>query len=523
MYNVMIVDDEPLILRGMHSILEWNRYGLRIASEASSGEEAVERFLESPVDIVITDIRMPGISGLELIETIRSVDPNVKFIVLSGYEDFQYVKEGIRFGIENYLLKPIDVDELAATVEGTVRKLEQEGKRRIRSEEEKSILRNNLLIRWMNGTIPLTELKQRADVADIPLGHRSYAVAVGMLQPADTVGDNLTFEAREEMAAGLFGDVREMAPELLPNYRVLGFVDLEGDLVFLFSDPESRLEPSVLHRELEAIHRAVRERWHVDLRFSIGSTADGYADVSANYRKAKQLQSESLLNGGSFIVDGAQVVALKGNEPTYDRLEFSMLLAKRDRDGLRERIQESFERLKHREYASIGDAQSMAMDMLIEAGKQAGRNRIADSFAQLLRLRGIEQIRRYVYEYIGGTLEEMSRTEDSLSPVIRKVLLDIHARYGSELSLKTLGHSYNVHPVYLGQLFKKEMGAGFTDYVNGYRIRIAKELLLHSDKKANEIAIEVGCADPNYFYKLFAKFTGVSPTEFRSARRSAEG
>ncbi len=153
MYKVMIVDDEPLILKGLRAIIDWQQLGLQITSQAASGEQAMEAFLEEETDIIITDIRMPGMSGLELIETVRSIDPGVKFIVLSGYDDFQYVKEGMKYGIENYLLKPIDVEELEATLRAVIVKLANVLQQQLAARKEQQILRDNILIRWVTQTI----------------------------------------------------------------------------------------------------------------------------------------------------------------------------------------------------------------------------------------------------------------------------------------------------------------------------------------------------------------------------------
>ncbi|MEK4239949.1 hypothetical protein [Paenibacillus sp. FSL H7-0714] len=124
--------------------------------------------------------------------------------------------------------------------------------------------------------------------------------------------------------------------------------------------------------------------------------------------------------------------------------------------------------------ASLADVQDGALEIMLQVAKQTGRNNFMESFAQLFRLRSIDQIKQYVQQFASEALDAVSAAEESRSPVISKIVQDIHTRYESELSLKTLGHIYNVHPVYLGQLFKKEMGVGFTDYLNGYRIQIAK-------------------------------------------------
>lgn len=523
MYKIMIVDDEPLILKGMYSVIDWEEHGLRIASQASSGEQALEQFLDQPVDVVMTDIRMPGMDGLKLIETIRSVDPRVKFIVLSGYDDFQHVKEGMRFGIENYLLKPVDVNELSATVTTAVRKLEHEGQRRIRSIEEKQILRTNVLNRWMSRSIPMAELKQRAEMADIPLHHRAYAVVTGSLLRSDQAGDSFPPDVRNELVSEVCEMVRRDTSMLLSTYTTLEFVDLDGDIVILFSEYGGSLNREVLHKELESLYESIKDRWRIDMLFSIGATVGSYLEVPESYRQAKEMQIQRKINGDRFIVDGEHAGKRSSSITFLQELQtLTSLLAKKDRKGLRQWVDESFDGLKEDMRASLADAQDGALEIMLQVAKQTGRHNFIESFAPLFRLRSVDQIKQYIQQFADESLDAVSVAEENRSPVISKVVQDIHTRYESELSLKTLGQIYKVHPVYLGQLFRKEIGVGFTDYVNGYRIQVAKELLLQTELKGNEIAAKVGCLDPNYFYKLFTKFTGVSPTEFRSASKGVQ-
>ena len=123
MYRVIIVDDEPVIRRGLRETIEWDALGLEIAGEAADGTEALEMIREIRPEILITDIRMPEMDGIQLIREVRELDMNVKITILSGYSDYDYLKAAIRLGVDNYLLKPIDNDELIANLRNTVRKV----------------------------------------------------------------------------------------------------------------------------------------------------------------------------------------------------------------------------------------------------------------------------------------------------------------------------------------------------------------------------------------------------------------
>lgn len=171
MHNILIVDDEPLILEGLRSVIEWEDYGLRIAGQAGNGEEALE-FLHrhnEAIDILITDITMPKLTGLELIQQIKCFDSKMRFIILSGYEQFEYLKAGMSLGIENYILKPINIKELESTIEQIVEVLNQEDVEQFHAKEDQQVLRNNILNRWVTGNIDRQELMHRSKVLNISL------------------------------------------------------------------------------------------------------------------------------------------------------------------------------------------------------------------------------------------------------------------------------------------------------------------------------------------------------------------
>lgn len=162
MRNVLLVDDEPLIVEGMQSIIDWNANHMQIADTARNGVEALAKLDGLSVDLVITDIMMPQMTGLELIREIKVRSPLTKFIILSGYEEFNYVREGITLGVENYLLKPVNIDELEATIKHMQHDWECEEIRQIQMDQSWRILRNNILQRWANETIDAKEFRERA-------------------------------------------------------------------------------------------------------------------------------------------------------------------------------------------------------------------------------------------------------------------------------------------------------------------------------------------------------------------------
>lgn len=198
MYKVLLVDDEPFIIDGLKQIIDWEEYGMEICGTAANGLEASHRLETNPADILITDIRMPKMNGLELIRHLKSRNSATRFIILSGYDDFEYLKESIQLGIENYLLKPVNQEELLATLVTTIRKIESDTNRTLNLPKDIDIIRENILFRWVANLIMPAELLERSSLLGIDLENTQYCVCVlrplsragnaGFLSPGDSEG-----------------------------------------------------------------------------------------------------------------------------------------------------------------------------------------------------------------------------------------------------------------------------------------------------------------------------------------------
>ena len=232
MYTAMVVDDEPLILKGFEKVIPWEEFGIEITDKAESGEQALELLRKKENDILITDIRMQGMSGLELLRTLRELGMHIKTIILSGYDDFQYVKEASQYGIENYLLKPIEESELEKTLRHLTQKLDNERRQQASIQESYQLLRNNILSRWVSGTISEEELAARAEFLGFPVDREWYQAAI--LQPAPS--------KRRGDSDGVYSVLQEVGTEDL-----IAFVNWQGQGVLLFCwDGEGCLRDEIL-------------------------------------------------------------------------------------------------------------------------------------------------------------------------------------------------------------------------------------------------------------------------------------
>ncbi|GLX66176.1 response regulator transcription factor [Paenibacillus glycanilyticus] len=509
MYKVLLVDDEPFITEGLSDAIDWSAFGLEVVGSAEDGEEALERLRELKVDLLITDISMPIMTGLELIRKARELQPQLKAIILSGYNEFDFLKEGMRLGIENYLLKPINFAELEATLADTVRKLEADKPAQPFGEDEIGILRDNVMTRWVNGRIALPELQERTALLDIDLSMPLAALAIIRFRPEqNTPGLDLD------------GCIADLQAEGTDGLSFVPFRNEDGELAALCCiNGDKRNQAKVK----EALER-VADKWdkrQLGPRIALGGIVET-ADAAASYVEARKTQQFFLVRHDTHLLDYADISAEAEALPSglFEWEAYAKSILAKDKAELEGVINRDFAALRMAESLHPVRARGAAIELMImmkiEVDK-LGRADAAEAFQAALdqavtaaTLEGVEQAVRTAAFFAADSF-----SGEDMSPVIKQALRYIHEHYAEALTLKSLGLQFHIHPNYLGQLFHKQTGDTFTDYLNKHRIDKAKELLADSRLKVNEIARQVGYWETGYFYKQFKKHVGMVPGDFK--------
>lgn len=521
MYKVWIADDEPFILEGLPYIIPWEQYGLTIAGLASDGEEAWEALRRNPVDLLITDIMMPKMSGLDLIRHVKQSHPDTKVIILSGYDEFDYIKQGMTLGIENYLLKPINVEELKETVRNTVQKMEAAVRQEVYRRSDLDILRDNILNRWMTGTIDSAELQNRSQLIGFPLDYSYYAVAALKLIFPQETSRMLHHAQKDRILNEAYQLIRQMTEE---DPHIICFCDPEGDIILIFGHESHESDQATRDQLLSECKQAVEERFHLLAVATAGRIEPTYRHAGRSYGQAKRLQEYYLVQSDQPVIDEDLIHSDDEPEhpyPPFDYDAYDRLLFAKNKTALFEQIDELFDSMSG---ALPSHIQNKAVELIIRMKQMIQEKHMSNELAAksykeivsaLFAIHSLDELKQHVKSIAGLAVDCFIAEEDLLSPVIRQVLHEIRENYADELSLKTLAQQYNINSVYLGQLFHKETEDTFSDYLNRYRIDRAKNLLINTYLKTQEISKKVGYVDPSYFYKQFKKYTGVSPTEYR--------
>lgn len=499
MHRVVIVDDEPFIIEGLYYIIDWSSLGLEIVGHASNGRAALELLAERGADILVTDISMPVMGGLELIDKARVLYSELKIVVLSGYNEFDYLKQAMRSGIENYLLKPINVEELRSTMASTVEKLRARASEHW-TEEDVDILRNTIVYRWLTGAIASGELRERAATLDLPLTALYYMAVIIRRE----VSGEKDYEQAKQSASG-------PSTLVLPN--------LNGEIVVLYAADTSEDLKAMALAQLKPLLSEPGGPVHL----AMGTIEEGARGVHVSYSHAIAAADYALVRPGGGVLDYEALNRIEASPEHSEALawdSFARLIPLRDKERLTAHITEEFVRLLDQSGIAPATVRHVAVELIVRFK------------TELQTLRNIEEPELYqeemllaanstsMAELIRLVQEVAAQTVDALvkairSPVIEQVLARVASDYREALSLKVLGKEYKIHPVYLGQLFHKEMNESFTEYLNKYRIDQAKMLLRSSNSKVQDIAQKVGYWETGYFYKQFKKHVGVSPMDYR--------
>lgn len=404
MYRIMIVDDEQRILDGMKRHLEKGNYGfaqIQTASDARTALSLIEK--NAAPHILITDICMPGMSGVDLLKTLRSRGIASRVIVLSGYNDFEYVRAMAVLGIENYLLKPVNEEELSQTLEDTIRKLKKEEKEQNASLLHADLIRENIINRWIYGSIGEKELQERADFLALNLEAAYFVPCI-----LRVLG---TRESKDrELKQQIYDLCRARISRQPDCYCSRSY---NGDTLALFCLEEEDLADALPARILNCCLEEIRETLHVKPYLLMGKPADGYWNVASRFQEA--------LGNGIYL----------DTLPLWD-----------------------------------------------SPAQETGQEEAASPFSY------------HLAEYV-------------------------LAHYPEDLSLKTLAAHFKGNAAYIGRIFKRDMHQTFHEYLKQVRLEKAKELLVHSDASAKEIAEKVGFQNATYFCTVFRKETGLSPAEYR--------
>lgn len=528
-YRVLLADDEEEIRTGISRKIDWTALGFALVGEAGNGEEALELAEQLCPDVVLTDIKMPFMDGLELCRRLRQSLPAAKLVVFSGFDDFEYARQAVGMGVSEYILKPINAPELAQVLTKLREQLDKQRLERRdmetlrrRYEESLPVLRELFYTRLLSGQLRPDQVQDRAAryEIDLPAGLWTAAlVHAGLAAEGEA-------EQRDEL---LLLSVQSFLAEHFSLEDCPARVVLYGDTAALLVQlsGEDRLYP--LLEELERLSLLSQSYLGIALSAGVGRPCQGPEELYRSAEGARAaLDYRALMGGGRVIyiddLEPQSTATLSFEENDQHLLSSAVKLGTPEQveqvvRGLMERMSQAGLSLPQCHLFLLEVVTCLVR--LTRSGGVAVEEVFGANFTGAVSISdfsSLEELGRWLAERCLKLHELLGRQRsDSAWRLVEQAKAYIADHYTDEhLSVETLCSHIHLSPTYFSTLFKREVGLSFTAYVTQVRMDEAVRLLRDTDEKTYRIAERTGYSDPNYFSYVFKRRFGLSPSKYRA-------
>ncbi len=554
MYRMLIVDDEEIIVNGLYEIFGGMRELDLDVYKAYSGEEAIEWLERTRIDIVLTDIHMPGIDGMKLLSEIHRNWPRCRVIFLTGHSEFAYVYRAIQRPGVSYILKSEDHEKVVEAVRDAIRALQREVKTgdliqqaKQQMDMARALFQSDYLLRLLRGSGASAVDPAEFEQLSIPM--QPMEPALLLIGQADDVDPQLSYSARMR----LLHSVRLLAAQYLGQLRNLAVMD-ERDRFCWFIQPAQmdadgyRRACSFLKGSLEAMQVACRDSLNASISFALSGEPVAWESASAKYYELAELLGYRVRGLDTLVIDTeAQVNLLRPDtepelaEAEADAQPLEAMLRHRSLDQLELYLEQSDKRSFFEALLPVTDTlrqvRSKHSNLAIEAYCRVSlgllsyinRWKLAEQLAfhigqhKLMRIDAFDawgEAADYLLE-LASILFELGE-EGSLrraDNAVEQIQRYIEQHLDEDLSLVRLAERARLNPSYLSRLYKQVAGANLSDFIDAARMKRAKQLLKGSDMKIHEVARQAGYETAASFTRFFRKQAGISPQEYREGKQ----
>ncbi len=509
--KLLFADDEQIMRDGLPKIIEWERYGIEVLPSVSNGQKALEVCKKERVDIVVTDIRMPVMDGLELTELLKDYDCSMKIVILSAYDDFKYAQTALKVGADAYLLKSeIDSDNLlglilnlseeilrSRTMENSYKKMQNIVSSHVRE------LRNNLCLSLLSGVKCPLDINSQMDTLSINLRYRDLCI-IHIFFKKETSHDQL--------------ERTLSSAEFLENCYI---VDPRKKYLIVLCNLKSPAVTDVAKR----VHGLLQQNFCGECGVVTTPVFKGYDNLSS-YQQI--LGSHTIQHIFYEKYSCALTVYKKHQPPTFDSGEIMSQFVQASQMNLINRMEQivfSFiQQLLIEEY-SIRDLKETLVFFADIAQKK-----LHDTSDTLLsqdiiskpdfeECTTLNSMAEAATEYFQVVLSQLHESIYPDNTIVKKAIEYIEQHIGETVTLKVIADNIYCNPTYLSQVFKKETGKNFSDFLIQARVNRALNLLEHTNLFIKDIAQQVGIPNQSYFSRSIIKATGMQPSRYRSVKQ----
>lgn len=522
--TVLIADDEELICELLKKIILWDDLKLDLIGESHNGRELYEAILQYKPDIVITDISMPEMDGIELIGKVRQEGIVCHFVIVSGYRQFEYAHNALKYNVEDYILKPVDADELNGTLNELVKKINIYGDKKDIVQGKKLMERfflNHVITELPEKQLTLEEIKQEYRVHfEEGIFQILYVKSDIMMQMQDFIEDSSSIQNKisntfynmfQNICTCILTDQKLDMLKICINYPIGKVNEVNEKIKEYFNYIQNFVD---LFKEYK-------------LTIGIGGTYNKVEDLSISEREAMAAIWSRILIGCDRVIHWSyldledSILTENEKKDFYRDLKRNFELL--EIDIFQKQIYDFFEIAKKRfSSTALMDILSEILELFLETEESLFPERLNEDYIRKQYLYGLNSAVSFPM-LINAVINPINEAMESLlhyvkqqdTKPVRIAITYVEENYSQQIRLEDVASQAALNPVYFSNIFKKETGENFTDYLANYRMNVAKELLRSTNNTISEISSKTGYSDSRYFSKQFKKIVGIKPSAYR--------
>ncbi|WP_308638109.1 response regulator [Paenibacillus silvisoli] len=531
MIKLFIVDDEDMEREGIRSLFDWRQLGIEVIGEAWNGYAALEALDGEEPDLIITDVRMPGMNGLEFASRLKGKYPNVKFIFISGYEDFDAARNAVDVNAVAYLMKPINKETLMHTIAGAIGRIEEEKSRaqegiqlRHQVEESMPVLREQLIRDMLLGIERADNERtlQRAQSYGLTLPANRTAVMV--VKAEELAPDRDDAEPFQAIAV-----CRELSRMIQEETSLPAVMTREGEYTVLLPCPPILAPEEMeehLERKAEAWIQQLQRATGLTLAIGIALAEDGVRSCHRYYRLARMAVNRKFCSGGQAVLWHEDEEDSRDDVPValyVSKEELAEAIMAFDPAKIEGIVRASFQgkaMKKEQAWFIAIDLLNTALHTLAEKKEliKAAFEQEKAPWDKLMLMETIDSLSSWVVAYIQGIAELIRKQQGGKHEhIVQTIKQWVRTEYMTDLTIDSLAGRVYLAPGYVRKLFKNQTGMTLKEFIVQTRMKNASELLRQPERKVNEVALAVGYENVSYFCAVFKNVYGLSPGEFKDA------
>jgi len=530
MLKVMIIDDEPYILQGLQVLVDWNKEGFDIDALMTNGKDALKYLKENKVDLIISDIQMPVMTGLELLEQInKSHLSDAKFVILTGYDNFSYVQTAIRNGCFDYILKPVSKDDLISVL----RKVANLNEEKTMVEEKQKKMEDAYLASNL-----MSIIKGKYDDTNVEYVNNHLQLTGGIrfvdieIMTEGIVDDEDDYDLRL-LQKQLFVALKEILKESVNHFIFdVSYEKDNYDVGFIYCENMATRRDMSEEEFFQMLLKKLEVLFAKPVRIMCGKLVPDVSSLSKSYSSCARIDSIKGFHNQKDLYFYEKDIQVGQNGIVLCKSSLDECISaiqSNDHDAIRAAVKQLYEDMNSAESTNnvidlnINYLLFQLIHLATEQDDNVNQEEVIQyiseqSFEKSINRGSAQHFERFAIEYadyLMGLRKNVSRG------ILAEIEAEIKDHYAENISLRNLGEKFFINSSYLGQIFRKKYNQSFKDYLTNYRINEASKQLINTDKKINRIAFDVGYKDCDYFIRKFIETKGCTPSKYRKTHRES--